>query len=487
MSQGWSLLFTLRTKLDFLALVGSPPLRKKQRMSSPIYPGFIEDLSPEDLQNLSEIDAAVSQSDYPVTPLPPSQQVKIHVEGSQASQPTRDKRRASEVSSGAINDTVKVQAVPPPIQLTLNGGTQPGPLVPVTVGFTSLRGMVGNITNDGYRSPSPEGPPPEQDYDSWFNASSTEIPPTVGFQSASTAAFVGFTSVGKGTSFEPSEDAIKDVKKRMRDWEADIEEQFPSMWPSASQTGATSPQRPVTPLRPHLDSDKNLASPTPTSPRQISPQHTTSTRFAKQKPFKPPLLSNKTNLQNPTPASPPKTVRSKGSMPQFKPPLLSSTSASTLPKPSTPSKAISDSSSRTPARLGGVHRPGSAKKFTTPFKPGMRPGEPGREQLQEDQGKKRLQERQKDRVFQIQMNSPPRKPVYDVPPSLNSPPSSRKGKEKAKGYRFFDLSQSDFQFANHRIQWVTLTLASIPNRKTLATCGKVPQSYSGDELESMGM
>lgn len=417
-------------------------MRKKQRMSSPFYPGFIEDLSPEDLQNLSEIDAAVSQNNYSTTPLRPSQPARIHAEGSQSLQPTRDKR----LTSGVNNDPVTTRAVPTSIQLISNGGMQPGPSVPAFPGFTSVRAMAGDTTDGDYRSPSPEGSPLEQDHDSWFNTSSTDVPAFVGFQPVSVThdtGFVGFTSVGKGTSFQPSEDALRNVKKRMRDWEVDIEKELSHVHPSTPQTGVTPLRRPVTPPKQPLDSDKNSASPTPTSPRQISPQHTTFTRSAKQKQFKPPLLSNKTNLANSMPVSPSNAPQSKGLVSQFKPPLLSSTSASTLPKPSTPSRATSDSAFRTPVRLGGSHRPGSVKKFTTPFKPGMRPGEPGRAKVQEDQEKKRLQEQQKDQVFQIQMHSPPRKPVYDVPPSLKSPSGSRKGKEKAKEYRFFDLSQSD--------------------------------------------
>ena len=432
--------------LDFLVLIGSSPLRKKRRTSSPIYPGFIENLSPEDLQNLSEIDAAVSQINYPVIPIQPHQPAKIHAEGSQTSQSTRDKLWQSELGSEATIDPVTTQTVSTSVKLTSNGGIQPGPFVPAAVGFTSVRAMAGNMTNGDYRSPSPEEPPPEQDYDAWFNTPSTDIPAFVGFQSISTTnntGFVGFTSAGKGTSFQPSKDALEDVRKRMRCWETDLEEEFSYIRPSTSQTGVTLPQRPVTPPRPSLDLDKNSASPTPASSRQISPQHTTFTRPAKQKPFKPPLLSNKTSLVNPVSASPSSAVQSKGSMPHFKPPLLSSTSASTLPKPSTPSRTTSDSAFRTPVRLGGVNRPGSVKKFTTPFKPGMRPGELGRAKLQEDQERKRLQERQKDQVFQIQMGSPPRRPVYDVPPSLKSPSSSRKGKEKAKEYQFFNLSQSN--------------------------------------------
>jgi len=428
-------------KAEFLGLIGSSPLRKKQRMSSPIYPGFIEDLSPEDLQNLSEIDAAVSQNNYSATPLRPFQPARIHAGGSQSLQPTRDKRRTSESGSGVNDDPVATRAVSTSIQLISNGGMQPGPSVSAFAGPTSVRAMAGD-----YRSPSPEGPPPEQDHDSWFNTSSADVPAFVGFQPISIThgtGFVGFTSAGKGTSFQPSEDALQNAKKRMRDWEVDFEEELLHVQPSTPQTRVTPPQRPVTPPKPSLDLEKNSASPMPASSRQISPQHTTFARSAKQKSFKPPLLSNKTNLTNSVPASPSNAVQSKGSVPQFKPPLLSSTSASTLPKPSTPSRATSDSAFRTPVRLGGSHRPGSVKKFTTPFKPGMRPGEPGRAKIQEDQEKKRLQEQQKDQVFQIQMYSSPRKPVYDVPPSLKSPSGNRKGKEKAKGYRFFDLSQSD--------------------------------------------
>jgi len=442
MSRGQFGLSTLRTKLDFLVPVDSSPLRKKQRISSPDYPGFIEDLSPEDLRNLSEIDAAVSQNSYSVTPLRPSQPAQIHAGGLQASPPTRDKRRTSELDSGARNDPVTTQAVPTSTRLTLNGGAQSSLSVPATVGFTSVRAMAGRIPTDGHRSPSPEGPPSEQDYDSWFDTPPTDVPASVGFQSASTTkdtGIIGFTSAGKGTSFQPSKDALESVKKRMRAWEADAEEEFSHTLPPTPQTEVTPPPRPVTPTKPSSGTNKISASPIPASPRQIPPQHTP---FTKQKAFKPPLLASKTNLTNSMLSSPSNSTRSKGSVPQFKPPLLSSTSAPTLPKPSTPSRATLDSAFRTPSKLGVAHRPGSTKKFTTPFKPGMRPGDPGRANLQEDSEKKRLQGLQKDQVFQIQMNSPSRKPVYNVPPPLNLPSGSRKGKEKAKEHQFFDLSQS---------------------------------------------
>ena len=443
MSRGQLVLFTLRTNLDLLVLADSSPLRKKQRMSSPIFPGFIEDLSPEDLQSLSEIDAAVSQNKYSVTPLWPSQPAQTHAGGLQASQPPADKRRTSELSPGARSDTVTTQVVSASVLPTPNGGIQSSPSVPATVGFTSVRAMASKVPNDGHRSPSPEGPPSEQDYDSWFDTPPTDVPASVGFQPASATkdtGFVGFTSVGKGTSFQPSKDALESVKKRMRAWEADAEEELLLILPPTSQIEATPPPRPVTPTKPPPAAGKNSASSIPGTSRQISPQHTP---FTKQKAFKPPLLANKTNSTNPVLTSPSNTAQSKGSVPQFKPPPLSSTSTPALPKPSTPSRGTLDSAFRTPARLGGTHRPGSTKKFTTPFKPGMRPGDPGRAKLQEDPEKKRSQELQKDHVFQVQMNSPPRKPVYNAPPSLRSPSGSRKGKEKAKEYQFFDLSQFD--------------------------------------------
>ena len=429
MSRGQFVPFAARTKLNFSVPVDLSPPRKKQRMSSPMYPGFIEDLSPEDLRSLSEIDAAVTQSNHSATPLLPSQPARVRAEGSQISQPTRDKRRTSELSP-ARNDP----AASMPVQL------------PATFGFTPVRATAGNVSSSHYRSPSPEGSPPEQDDDSWFNASSTDVPAFVGFQSASTTnstGFVGFTSVGKAIPLQPSEGALESVKERMKAWETDIEEEFSYMLPPTHQTEIALPPGPATPTKLPPNKAKNPISPILASSQPISSQHTAFTRSTKQKVFKPPLLSNRTNLTNTVPASPSNVAQSKGSVPQFKPPLLSSTSSSTLPKPSTPSRAASDSAFRTPARLGGVHRPGSVKKFTTPFKPGMRPGDPSREKTQEDPGKKRVQEPQRDQVYQIQMNHTPRGPSYDVPSSLKSPSNSRKGKEKAKEYHFFNLSKSD--------------------------------------------
>lgn len=443
MSRGQSDSFALRTTLSLLIPVDSSPLRKKQRMSSPNYPGFIEDLSPEDLRNLSEIDAAISQGSYPVTPIRLSQPARIHTGGSQTSQPARDERRASKMSPGARNDPATIQVASTSTQLTSNGVTRPKSSVPGTVGFTSVRAMAGETFSDGHRSPSPEEPPPEQDYDSWFTTRPTDLPVSVGFRSASSTkgtGFVGFTSVGKGITFQPSKDALESLKERMKAWEADVEEEFSYTLPLTSPTEPTLPPRPVTPTRLSSGLDKAPASPIPTSSRQISPQNTTFTRTNKRKAFKPPLLSNKTNTTNSVPALPSNAGQSKGPL-QFKPPLLSS--APTLPKPPSPSEATSGSVFRTPVKLGGVHRPGSAKKFTTPFKRGMRPGDPGRVKLQEDQEKQRLQELQKDQLLQTQMTSPPRKPVYSIPPSLNTPSGDRGWKEKTKEYRFFDLSKPD--------------------------------------------
>lgn len=413
-------------------------------MSSPIFPEFIDDLSPEDLQDLSKIDAVASQTNYPPTPLLPHQPTQFHTKGTKPSQPTSDKRQSSELGSAVAKDPATAQPMATPVQPTSNDGIQLGPSTLAIVGFTSVRTMAATMANDDRRSPSPDNPPPERDYDdSWFNIPSMHVPAFAGFQPASTpndTGFIGFTSAGKGGSFQPSEDALEKVRKRMRAWEADVEEELSYIRPSTPQVCDTPPRRSVTPQRQYLDSEKNLASPTPSAPRPVSPQHTTLTRTANQKPFKPPLLQNKTNLT--TTAPPSNIARSGSSVHQFKPPLLSSTSASTLPKPSTPTRATSDSAFRAPTRFGGAHRPASVKKFTTPFKPGMRPGESGRAKLQEGQEKKRLQDREKDQVFQIQVHSPPRKPVYDVPPSLKSPTSGLKGKEKAKKPRFFDLSQS---------------------------------------------
>ena len=66
---------------------------------------------------------------------------------------------------------------------------------------------------------------------------------------------------------------------------------------------------------------------------------------------------------------------------------------------------------------------------------------------------------------------------------------SAKGKTVArKEYKFFDLSALQWYGAfSVCVELITVRVDRIPNRKTLASSGLRPQSYSEDELEDMGM
>lgn len=102
------------------------------------------------------------------------------------------------------------------------------------------------------------------------------------------------------------------------------------------------------------------------------------------------------------------------------------------------STSVASAAFRTPARAapaqlprlgltplkGGVTPGSTVKKFSTPFKAGMRPGEVGRMQLQKKQEAKKIE--------QI-------KPALSFSQELAAQPSTHKGKGKERA--FFDLCE----------------------------------------------
>ena len=124
----------------------------------------------------------------------------------------------------------------------------------------------------------------------------------------------------------------------------------------------------------------------------------------------------------------------------------------------------------TPYRIsgGGVKSVGRTK-FSTPFKPGMGPGEFGRAQLEA---------RMK---AEAAIQTPVRVGLR------GTPSASAKGKAVARReYTFFDLSKPLPGLCGHRAD-DTCGLDPRPDRKSLASSGLRPQSYAQDELEHMGM
>jgi breast cancer 2 susceptibility protein len=401
----------------------SSPVRKRQRLSSPTYDAQIADLSQEDLEAFDALEAQLSQS---------SKSPKKNLEdGGQNAKAQRVK-----AITDALNPKSSLNNMPGSDEnpLSTSGATSKptdDPDNPFIVGFTTAKinradfstpfavsfasassiAKFAQIPHDYEPSPSPE-PPQEQSFDAWFDPPSV-IPP-VAFQTASTikepAAFTsGFVTASKKGWIAPSSVALAKAQAKMKDiWdEADPEPTATSSSnPSAPNMGdlenafIMASNLPSSPRRPALRSVENsLNSPSTPSPlgfprpsavaKHSSPVVDQVTKTTKPKPFKPPLLTQRMT-GNRVVSSPLNPASQLSGHPAF------ATAGSRHPLASTPIGATSSdvidgasgvTSFTTPARIvqrGGV----GAKKngpspFVTPFKPGMKPGQLGRSQLEQ--------------------------------------------------------------------------------------------------------
>lgn len=283
-------------------------------------------------------------------------------------------------------------------------------------------------------SPSP-GAPPEHNYDAWFGPL-TDIAP-VGFQTAASASSssipsqaTGFVSLGSKSVLAPSAAALAKAREKLKEiWDENPEdtenvdplgkpkEQFAKPTLHALQPTL---QRPA--LQPLNNGFQTPGTPTPASfsyPTTLGNPPAAAQPKMKQKPFRSPLIRSTPGV-GPV-SSPPN-------------PKLGFSSAANIPcqraqssvTPSTPLKP-GVSTSRPPAfhtpirGLANIPRSTPAP-FVTPFKTGMRPGEPGWTKLQESIRKGGSQ-------------SVSRSPAVSLPSQLN--PSRQLATKKYK--TFFDL------------------------------------------------
>lgn len=381
-------------------LLDSPPARKKQRLSSPAYEGELEDLSQDDLKAFDEIEARLSQP-VPNTSFPGF--------GSASNS------RVSSLFTSASS---------------------------LATGFASARDIPLNPPEEDI--PDSDEPPPEPDYEKWFE--STEITTSEGFQTAKSVTEIpqlGFTKASGMGFIAPSAAALE----KAREW---LSAEEPENEPDTSQEILAEDINPFV-TRPILRTVENgpaftvPSTPTPAGSGFARASNTPfkNPAFDKSKAFKPHLTAIRNNVINDNTASPLNPNRTPTS---FHTPVKKTIYT-------IPSMPISALAFRTPARaspaplprLGftpakGVAAPGSAvKKFSTPFKAGMRPGEPGRVQLQKTQEAKKP-EQLKHALSSLQ--------------ELAVKPSAYKGKGKERV--FFDLGE----LSNLWCTFIRLTLRS---------------------------
>ncbi|KAJ7193302.1 hypothetical protein GGX14DRAFT_505977 [Mycena pura] len=455
----------------------SSPARKRQRLSlsSPTYDRQVGELSQEDLEAFDEIEGKLSQSNnYPSSNAAHERlgntvnpQLRDDPDNPFATDTSTTAERLSSASKFAgfsLASSVRPSTEPPirdytrspplhnPFATDTSTTAKSFASASTFSGFASASSIRSNTeTRDYTRSPSPEAAPPEPDYGAWF-APATNVP-SVAFQSAKfTAATsvstqdgpIAFTKAsGKGL-LQPSSVALAKAKEKMdviwaetpstrapvvTDSQTDAENLFKT---AASLPHLASPDRPA--LR-ALDNLNN--SPGTPSPAEFSRASSMVPKFSspaigplKGKPFKAPAF-----------VSSPLNPKSRPASSTF---VAASTQHRLSHVPVTPVRP--SPGFVTPVRpIHGLSVTKSKPGFRTPFKPGMRPGEPGRTQLE------------KPNSVEVKLVTPGKQ--LKQGPTLSAQRTNK---------QFFDLTQPTA-------------------RKTLLSFGLAPQKYTAAELENFGI
>lgn len=281
-------------------------------------------------------------------------------------------------------------------------------------GFSSAS----NVSADVHMPGSPDGTS-EKDYSSWFSSTIPTGP--MGFLSGKAAlasiipevpSTVIFTTAAMNKAIIPSETAMQQAEVRMKLWEAEADQ--------ADTEDAILPQMktsPISPPRPVLVAVENSlvqGSPLETAGPALGLSRASTSEFSTPfqpssaigaknkntiKGFKSPLIRNnaaplKAPVFAPSPLNPGRPTMTAASeiMPVSTPVRVL---RSTVPSTPDGSVVAGTSSMATPVRRAAFSTPPRAlgittrarqsgqKPFISPFKPGMRPGEPGRTQLEE--------------------------------------------------------------------------------------------------------
>ena len=341
------------------------------------------------------------------------------------------------------------------------GFTSASDLVTPSVGFTSASALGGQLVSvPRYVSSSPSHEGPHED-----SAQTTESDPFVSLtDSRNHAPFAAFTSLGKQKNlFQPSAVAIQKALEKAKLWAVEDDGLFPNLQDDSTEeipdvtisslqalkavenvsargtsTGPTAsgssnegqtisghatvaydlselPSLGRVEAKGSFQSAACFSTPSGLARRPFqTPSVSGIEGNAATKPFKPPLLNPSASRSPVNPQDTPPLFKTVARTPTREPKLTSSFSGAVNTSRSILSTPV-------PIRGTPIHKP-PTKKFVTPFKPGMRPGEPGHIQLKARHGAERV-------------NATPG-------PSTESALSLSDGSRKPKRRCFFDLCMS---------------------------------------------
>ena len=435
----------------------SSPSRKRQRLSSPDYDDQLN-LSQHDLDEIKRIEARLSHP-------------QIHA-GSGVNSQQDESNDTSDDPFGPETRTVSRSA-------TIS-----------SFGFASALAL-GMSQSDDWNDErfSPE-PSEEKDYTSWFD-SAAPADASVGFQKVSTSftsasslsmksAFTpatGFQTANKRGIIAPSATALAKAQEKMKEiWgeeppDTSGENAFRSA--AVHSTPVEGDQRP--PLRPLGNSFSTPMTPCPPAIVRGSASAANSsplpppipTTKSPSTPFKTPFISKATENHRPRPfrspfAAPqqPATPMNKNIIPpspspasfvsaRYQHPLSTVSNAPfQTPMKTRPVESTSPIKQNTPAPSGRS----TPARFVTPFKPGMKPGEPGRQTLE-------------------------MRAVYSTPKAVSVPVTPPPPPKKRK--IVFDLSKSTY------IDFEGVLLTFVSQNPLLIAKHYCPQDYSLSAFPAM--
>ncbi|KAL0581056.1 hypothetical protein V5O48_000949 [Marasmius crinis-equi] len=423
----------------------SSPSRKRQRLSSPEYDDQFN-LSQQDLEAINQIEHRLSQP----------QKYAQNDENLQ-------KNRSNQLSDDPFGPETHAAHKP-----ATSG-----------FGFASASSLTIHQADDWNDDRSSPEPNEEKDYSSWFDSAPVNTP--VGFQKASTsftsastsfasasslgarsllAPASGFQTASKKGLIAPSATALAKAQEKMKEiWGEELQEPPDTSGENAFRSAAALNSHPESPQRPPLRSLGNsFDTPvTPCPPAVVRPTFSNATTLPPPIPksststFQSPLISKAMEKHRPKPFKSPLAILKAPVTPLIKSTIPPSPASFVSARSHHPVATTCNTSFQTPLKSKTVATPASTTwstpshstrstpaRFVTPFKPGMKPGEPGRNALEKQAVAS---------TSTIKMSTPA---------SIRPPLKKRK--------ILFDLKPP-------------------ADRKTLLSSGLVPQSFTREELE----
>ncbi|KAF7436471.1 hypothetical protein PC9H_003304 [Pleurotus ostreatus] len=432
------------------------PARKRQRLStgsSPVYEGDVLNLSQEDLRAMDELEAKLSQ------PSSPSHRKSMSGWLHRERSPWRE-----EVPGGGARTG------------EMGGAQSQGESIGILGEPSSVRSLFQTASTVHPESDDASEAPPVDNYSAWFEpgspsavasfhtAKSLVVESIESTETAEEVPFIGFKMTSDKGIVMPSAAALAAARDKMGEiWRDDYDENTSPAGASTPQVTQppSAPSPAFSPERPALRARQNQYSPGTPSPSGIAPAGSLGPSAGKgtAKAFQPPLLkppphqaqtaashmnsplnpnAKRSGFQSAAHAS------SQHSQPQ--PQALPHTPASL------PYKVPTSSMFTTPVRLGAgtpVRRHAPAP-FKTPFKAGVRPPQASSQMTPKATPQP---------LARVKAVAGPSSPAVSTPKKVPQTPVKSS---------FFNLTKP-------------------PNRHTLASSGLHPQSYSLDDLRTLGI